>query len=694
MKYSQLMFRSAERRVATDVTVPQAVPAFQFRFLPYATFDALSTVCQRDSNCQTSPYSDAASEAMFTGSQRYLPASDPGSPVPVRVTACPESLMGKHPTSWSKDDVEEWLDWCVREFELDDVQQKKFSMNGKALCILSKEGFRYRAPNAGDFLYELLQKLLKRDDEPTRPAYEPTFRLRTLDKCNRDHSKSSDDGGISNIPELLPLNLKITDNGHESSSSSGHSTPYAVFEDESQYSPRPMAAIHHSYPPYLSSHPTIHPKTLQEPRNGASIPETHPDTPTGQNPRPDIHSPAHCSSPPSRQSPANHSQIVNRKQNFPPYLTSRLPHRQSLTAAGFAAPIEDYKDKHRRETMEAQLSSAEGLQNSSANRSGDARPILRDILTSRGRCPKSVLPYSRMKVQPKVHVPVIQETAAASTNGNTCTRVISNCTANQRSASISSDTLAHHVPPAPFSLQYPYHLAPSVGQALTCERSSPSVFSNMLNVKVLCDTEVEEGTLEMDCDAKQVRVGKKKGHRPLLWQFLWQLLKDRNNLHSICWEDEVCLVFRIIDTEKVSKLWGKEKNRLNMTYEKMSRGMRYYYNTGILCKEPGQKLTYRFLTPPEDLINSRPVFKNKTQTNAVSDAESREARIDQEVDTPKSFSSETDPETAEKMSSPGSASTTSTTSLQCCDTPIGMTTVAREDIKIKREPDDLGFPLQ
>ena len=96
------MFRSAERRVATDVTIPQAVridstsgSAFQFRFLPYATFDAPSTVCQRDSNCQTSPYSDAASEAMFTGSQRYLPASDPGSPVPVRVTACPESLMGR-----------------------------------------------------------------------------------------------------------------------------------------------------------------------------------------------------------------------------------------------------------------------------------------------------------------------------------------------------------------------------------------------------------------------------------------------------------------------------------------------------------------------------------------------------------------------------------------------------------------------
>ncbi|PKK23025.1 ets variant 7 [Columba livia] len=30
-------------------------------------------------------------------------------------------------------------------------------MNGKALCILTKDDFRYRAPSSGDVLYEILQ---------------------------------------------------------------------------------------------------------------------------------------------------------------------------------------------------------------------------------------------------------------------------------------------------------------------------------------------------------------------------------------------------------------------------------------------------------------------------------------------------------------------------------------------------------
>ncbi len=208
------MFHSAERTVAMDVTVPQAVhmdprssSAFQFHLLPYARhIDAPIAVRQPDTNVRTSPRSNSMSEAMFCGSHRV---SDQGSLAAVRVTACPESLTAKHPTSWSKDDVKEWLDWSMKEFELDDAQQKKFSMNGKALCILSKEGFCYRAPNAGDLLHELLQKLLSRGDGSTRPVYEPTPRFTTSDQGSRDHT-GSDDSGKRNTPELQPLNLKMT----------------------------------------------------------------------------------------------------------------------------------------------------------------------------------------------------------------------------------------------------------------------------------------------------------------------------------------------------------------------------------------------------------------------------------------------------------------------------------------------------
>lgn len=35
------------------------------------------------------------------------------------------------------------------------------------------------------------------------------------------------------------------------------------------------------------------------------------------------------------------------------------------------------------------------------------------------------------------------------------------------------------------------------------------------------------------------------------------------------------------------------QNRVNMTYEKMSRALRHYYKLNIIRKEPGQKLLFR-----------------------------------------------------------------------------------------------------
>lgn len=34
-------------------------------------------------------------------------------------------------------------------------------------------------------------------------------------------------------------------------------------------------------------------------------------------------------------------------------------------------------------------------------------------------------------------------------------------------------------------------------------------------------------------------------------------------------------MFRIVESEKLARLWGKKKNNAKMTYEKLSRAMRY-----------------------------------------------------------------------------------------------------------------------
>ncbi|XP_043572983.1 transcription factor ETV6-like isoform X5 [Chiloscyllium plagiosum] len=63
------------------------------------------------------------------------------------------------PSLWSKADVTQWLKWAEREYSLRFIEESKFEMNGKALCLLTKEDFRNRCPSSGDVLYEILQQI-------------------------------------------------------------------------------------------------------------------------------------------------------------------------------------------------------------------------------------------------------------------------------------------------------------------------------------------------------------------------------------------------------------------------------------------------------------------------------------------------------------------------------------------------------
>lgn len=42
-------------------------------------------------------------------------------------------------------------------------------------------------------------------------------------------------------------------------------------------------------------------------------------------------------------------------------------------------------------------------------------------------------------------------------------------------------------------------------------------------------------------------------------------------------------------------MWGKKKNKLIMNYEKLSRGIRYYYGNLVIEKVYGKRYVYRFL---------------------------------------------------------------------------------------------------
>ncbi|XP_015767403.1 PREDICTED: ETS homologous factor-like [Acropora digitifera] len=116
--------------------------------------------------------------------------------------------------------------------------------------------------------------------------------------------------------------------------------------------------------------------------------------------------------------------------------------------------------------------------------------------------------------------------------------------------------------------------------------SSPALFSDPGELDFGFDSGIEA---EMDepNDLPQF-------HCHYLWEFLHHILLDKENKY-IEWKNKTRGVFRLKDHNGLARLWGKQKNRKNMTYEKLSRALRYYYSKDILQKVPGQRLTYKFV---------------------------------------------------------------------------------------------------
>ena len=63
--------------------------------------------------------------------------------------------------------------------------------------------------------------------------------------------------------------------------------------------------------------------------------------------------------------------------------------------------------------------------------------------------------------------------------------------------------------------------------------------------------------------------------------------------------------FRILAPEDIAKLWGARKNKPRMNYDKLSRGLRYYYSKGIMDKVPGKKLTFKYTCDVQHYVRSR-----------------------------------------------------------------------------------------
>ncbi|XP_076857344.1 ETS-related transcription factor Elf-3 [Brachyhypopomus gauderio] len=91
---------------------------------------------------------------------------------------------------------------------------------------------------------------------------------------------------------------------------------------------------------------------------------------------------------------------------------------------------------------------------------------------------------------------------------------------------------------------------------------------------------------------------KKNKHAPRgthLWEFIRDILiHPEKNQGLMKWEDRRDGIFKFLKSEAVAQLWGQKKKNSSMTYEKLSRAMRYYYKREILERVDGRRLVYKF----------------------------------------------------------------------------------------------------
>lgn len=117
-----------------------------------------------------------------------------------------------------------------------------------------------------------------------------------------------------------------------------------------------------------------------------------------------------------------------------------------------------------------------------------------------------------------------------------------------------------------------------------------------MTFSLISDEEEETSSTPSSNGAGKMRNGGSHIH---LWQFLKELLQSPG-LHGSCirWLDRSKGVFKIEDSVRVARLWGKRKNRPAMNYDKLSRSIRQYYKKGIMKKtERSQRLVYQFCHP-------------------------------------------------------------------------------------------------
>lgn len=165
-----------------------------------------------------------------------------------------------------------------------------------------------------------------------------------------------------------------------------------------------------------------------------------------------------------------------------------------------------------------------------------------------------------------------------------------------------------------YDLLHSQHISNLLPPFDTIHRHSEDDYTR-ISISNVSDTESDNSVeVSMKRPPGRPRVAKTKKNstgQGKLWEFIRDLLRNRETCPSlICWEDYSQAKFRFVKSDEVAKRWGSRKGNTKMTYEKLSRAMRYYYKSKIFQPVLGRRLVYQFGPNAKGWQTDNPNFRH------------------------------------------------------------------------------------
>ncbi|CAF2932342.1 unnamed protein product [Rotaria sp. Silwood2] len=488
---------------------------------------------------------------MTTTTSSTLPATNYLSPT-VKMNL-PQNLL--HPIDfWSKHDVQKWIEYCIDEYSLGDVNLTDFEMNGKALLLLNEDSFKQRSLRSGDILHKALQQ-----HKAMLKSWQcQAFPYQLWNNFGFPPSPSST--RRYNIPPPPPPSLPL---------SSFHSTAAGVHQHSAAAAAAAAAAacMHPAFN-YIFSRPETIPKSslINHQTNYFHINQQQQQQQSTRN----------------REISASSSSSSSTSSYCPDVASAKTSHK-SYEKSDVNHPVHESMGI-KREAL------SPGIQQSNRQPTPNSSPITTRIISPSIK--QETLEDEDVDIEQHETVPTPPITSSSpssspqsSSSGLSKLNILNNPTIPYKIRSQLSTRMKHQ----------PNDVT-NTGETNRDLDGNSLVNDNTRQIRYYHDRIDFRGDILMKPPAaKNCRI---------LWEFLYILLEDPHYESIIHWENREKMIFRIIQADKLAALWGLQKNRLSMTYEKLSRGMRYYYSNNIISKEQSKRLLYRFMRSPDEIRKS------------------------------------------------------------------------------------------